>query len=382
MYSRIARAPLPEEQRISDFALHVAALAIESSRAKQALKASEERNRAILQALPDSMFLLNSDFTYLACEPRSSCRFPIPAAELLGKNMREVLPFELAEKFVCCCESASQSGEPKVVEYNISMNGETIYFEARIIPTNDGKFLAFVRDITERRRAEETLKKRERALRRGNARLREFAGRLMTAHEEERQRISRRLREVLNQKVAALSLIASSVKYRLRPDELNSQLDKLQMCAIEIAEGMRELSHELHPAVLEHIGLAAALKAYVADLSRLQNLQIALTVPDDVKAIPPDVALCLYRVAQECLHNIIKHSGVNSAEVTLWVDEQAVHLHVADSGLGFDVNIARRNGGLGLAGIEERLRFMRGSLTISTQVGGGSRLLASIPLRK
>src|SRR5262249_9256174 len=240
MYYRVPRGPLPEEQRLLETAVHVASIAIEGSRVEQALRNSEERNRAILHAMPDSMFLVDSDFTYLECRPRSSCWMPMPAAELLGKKMRDVLPVELAEKFACSFQRASESGECQVVEYDFPVNGQTRYSEARVIPTSDGKFLAVVRDITHRRQMEQALRERKEELSRSNAEIRELAGRLMTAQEEERRRISRELQDNLGQKVAALSMAAGSIKRQLSvcPEALMMQLDMLQECAIEVAEGM------------------------------------------------------------------------------------------------------------------------------------------------
>jgi signal transduction histidine kinase len=120
----------------------------------------------------------------------------------------------------------------------------------------------------------------------------------------------------------------------------------------------------------------------VSEFSSLQKIQVTLTVPDAVANIPEDTAVCLYRVAQESLHNIIKHSGANSAEVTLSVDDQAVHLDVTDSGAGFDLSAARNKGGIGLASMEERVRSVRGSLEIATRLGAGSKVLATVPLRR
>ena len=134
--------------------------------------------------------------------------------------------------------------------------------------------------------------------------------------------------------------------------------------------------------MLEHLGLAAALKAYVAEFSRLEKVHVGLTVSEAVGSIPKDISVCLYRVAQESLRNVVKHSGVNYAEMTLSVDDQGIHLHVSDSGLGFDLLAARDNGGLGLASMEERVRLVQGSFQIYTQPGCGSKLLATIPLRK
>src|SRR5262249_51584455 len=185
------------------------------------------------------------------------------------------------------------------------------------------RIIGAVTDITERRLAEEALRQRERELSQSNAKIRELAGKLMTAQEEERRRISRELHDDLNQKVAALSIAISSVKRQVkaRAMGLNGQFDMLQQYSAEIADGIRRVSHELHPAVLEHAGLGAALKAYVAELARLEKIEIELTVSDAVEDIlPPDAAVCLYRVAQESLRNIVKHSGVSYAEMTLSID--------------------------------------------------------------
>jgi PAS domain S-box-containing protein len=383
MYYRVSRGPGPEEQRLTQTATHIASIAIERQRAEQSLRESEERSRAILRAIPDSIFLLDSDYTYLDCQPRSSCQAKIPHDNLIGKNMRDVLPPELAEKFVRSFQKVSKSGEPQLVEYDRRVNGQMRYSEARVVFTSDRKFLVVVRDITERRLAEEALRNREKELSRSHAKIRELAGKLMSAQEEERRRISRELHDDLNQKVAALSIMISTITHQLALEEsLKNQLEMVHTYSVEIADGIHRLSHELHPAVLEHVGLPAALRAYVAEFSRLEKIRVELTVPEAVEGIPHDAAVCLYRIAQESLRNIVKHSGVDHAEITLTMNDRAVCLHIVDYGSGFDLSSARNNGGLGLASMEERIRLVQGSFRISTQPGGGSKLLATIPLRK
>jgi PAS domain S-box-containing protein len=352
--------------------------------AEQSLRDSEERSRAILRAIPDSMFLLNSDFNYVECQPRDACQIVVGSDELLGKNIRDVLPPDMAERFIECFRTLPESGEPQLVEYHRFLNGEVQYNEARVVLTSDGKILVLVRDITERKLADEVLREKEAELRNSNEKIRELAGRLLTAQEEERRRISRELHDDLNQKMAALSIMISNIKHMIPPeaDSLRLHLEKVQKFSGEITDGIRRLSHELHPAALEHLGLPAALMAYVTEFSGLQNIHIELNVLHTAGTIPEDVAVCLYRVAQESLRNIVKHSQAKYAEVTLSVDEQTVHLDITDTGSGFDLAAARSNGGLGLASMEERVRLLQGSFRISTQPGGGSRIQASIPLRR
>lgn len=357
---------------------------IERKQTEQSLKASEERVRAILRAVPDSMFLLNSDFEYLECQPRSSCNLPFPPEQYLGKSIRDVFPEQVADSFIRCLQDARESGELQLLEYQRPLNGRMQYNEMRVVLTSDGKFLALVRDITERRLAEQALRERESELSASNARIRELAGKLMTAQEEERRRISRELHDDLNQRMAALTIMVSRIKQEIpsEMESLKSDLDWLSHRCIEITEAIRRISHELHPSLLDHVGLRVALKAYVTEISSLQKLQVRLTVPDTDAPIPNDVAVCLYRVVQESLRNIIKHSGADFAELTLTIDDQSAHLCVHDQGAGFDPRAAKNNGGLGLASMEERVRLLQGSFSLVTEPGCGSKVAVSIPLRK
>jgi PAS domain S-box-containing protein len=383
MYYLAPRGPSPEEEHVIEVGTHIASIAIESHRAAESLRRSEERSQAILRAIPDSMFLLDSALTYLDSQSRESCGRVIPTAELIGRKMDDVLPPALAERFARSFQKARESGEVQLVEYNFPLNEQTKYNEARIVPISDGRFLALVRDITERKLAEETLRKTETELRNSNAEIRELAGRLMNAQEEERRRISRELHDDLNQKVASLSIRISIIKNKFGTNGLlRNQLDGLQNLSVDIANGIRRLSHELHPAMLEHLGLTSALKAYVDEFSRLEKIKVGLVVPDETEAIPQDIAVCLYRIAQESLRNIVKHAGVNQAQIKLTLDDRTIRLDVTDSGRGFDLASARSNGGLGLKSMEERVRLVQGSFGISTERGCGSRLEVAIPYRK
>jgi PAS domain S-box-containing protein len=232
-------------------------------------------------------------------------------------------------------------------------------------------------DITERKRAEEALRQSSRLSRR-------LAGRLISAQEQERRHIARELHDGLGQRVAVLAIAISRVRRRLEqgpdlPSAALSELSGLHRQTTELAGAIRELSHGLHSAVLEHGGLVAGLQSFVDEFGRLEDMEVAFTTAGDPRAIPPDVALALYRVAQESIRNIARHSGMRRAEMILTVGS-AVELQVKDEGCGFDVSRSRRGGGLGLVSIEERVRLLHGEVQVTSQPGHGTDLRVCIPL--
>jgi PAS domain S-box-containing protein len=230
-------------------------------------------------------------------------------------------------------------------------------------------------DITERKRSEE-------ALRRSREHIRELAGRLISAQEVERRRIARDLHDDLNQKVAALAITISNIRHHLpaAAQSLSEDLFDLQSRTSQLAHDIRELSHEIHPATLEHAGLVPALTSYAAELKQLEGIDLQLQLPDAFDAIPQDVAICIYRVAQESIRNVLRHSGMRSAQVTLHRAQDQVTLVVRDEGRGFDASRPRDQKGLGLISIEERVRLLNGIVEVESQQGRGTTLQVCIPL--
>lgn len=230
--------------------------------------------------------------------------------------------------------------------------------------------------------ASRALSESQESLHQSHNQVRKLLGRLIDVQEAERRRISRELHDDLNQKIATLSMNISQLKRNVPlPDgALISELDQLRETASGLTNEVRRLSHQLHPAVLEHLGLVKALESYIASFADEEQIDVRLSAELPDERIPFQTSICLYRVAVEALRNVARHSGARSAVVSLKRNSDALELCVSDSGMGFDVEKFRHDGGLGLVSIEERLRLLQGGCEIFSTPGRGTMLVAKVPL--
>jgi len=236
------------------------------------------------------------------------------------------------------------------------------------------------------RRVENALVNSEAVLQASNREIQDLAGRLIASQEAERTRIARELHDDLSQQIAGLSIALSSVKRRIGPGakdigDLVGDVSSLQQRTLTLAEHIRNLSHDLHPSALQHAGLVAALTAHCAQIEGQQPAPIRFTAAGDFESVTPPIALCLYRVAQEGLRNVVTHARASRVDVRLARTGDHVELTIADDGQGFDAGERRkRRKGLGLVSINERVRLVGGMVNISAEPGKGTRLQVEIPL--
>ena len=235
---------------------------------------------------------------------------------------------------------------------------------------------AFVRDITERKRAEAALRQRE-------MQLESLSAQLLQAQEEERRRIARELHDDFSQRLAALAIDLRTVQ--LEPSDSKpwgvSRLQQLGNLAEQLATELQQISHRLHPSILEHVGLEAAVKEHVDEFSARTGLPIEVMVLAVPKDVPLEQALCLYRVLQESLQNVRKHALATTVLVRLFRTGRGLGLCVHDDGQGF-ANAQGGEGrrGLGFTSMEERVKRHHGTFRIRTKPGEGTEVHAWIPL--
>ena len=361
--------------------LALAAIIGERHASEQALAEINLRNQAILRAIPDMMFIMDKDGVYLDYYTRDEASLLHSPKDFLGKTAREVLPPELAEQVYEALEKVAY--EPQVlIEYSLQMPGGERHYEARLVRADGPNILTIVRDITETRQAAEAIKKSEERLSASTRMIRSLAGKLITAQESERRRISLLLHDDVGQSVAALGLTINRLKRKLPddPKAIIAELDQVYRQLDNLTAEIRQLSHQLHPGMLEHLGLVKALRSHVTELSNEEQLAVQFAADVKTDPVPPEISVCIYRVALEALRNVSIHSGANSAQVTLSETNGWLVLEVSDSGKGFDVEKLGHGTGLGLASSEERLKLLHGSLEIRSVAHYGTRLTARVPL--
>ena len=219
------------------------------------------------------------------------------------------------------------------------------------------------------------------ALRESYARIRDLAGRLITAQEAERARIARDLHDDVGQRVASFSIALGTLKRRLGAvnDVVHTDLAHLQRETISLSKDLRLLSHELHPSLLKQLGLVEALRAKCDDLPAESGLSVGLEVGPELGVLSDQVSLCLYRVAQEALRNVVTHAQARSVRLSLAHHDGHVALSVSDDGCGFPGGNGSSHLGLGLVSLEERVRMLGGTFRVDSSDRSGTTVSVTVP---
>jgi PAS domain S-box-containing protein len=308
-----------------------------------------------------------------------------------------MLGFEEAEmQRMSCCEVAEPADSREDSEFfqklragvidsyriekrYVRRNGTEMWGNLHVSALREGQsgstqVIAVVEDITDRKAANKLLLRTQ-------LDLQQLSARLIQAQEEERQRISRELHDDIGQRLSLLAIGLDRFNHDLSISAAPKQteLKQLQNQAEEIVSDVHELSHELHSTKLQHLGLKAALNELCRKISVQRSIGVDLQV-SDIPLLSSELQLCLYRVAQEALNNVLKHSGSEQVLVNVRQDGAVARLQIKDAGVGFDINAAAA--GLGLISMRERLRIVGGVLLVHSVHDHGTEIIAEVPLGK
>jgi PAS domain S-box-containing protein len=334
------------------------------------LQSREELLKIFVKNVPVAVAMLDRDMRYRQVSNRWCADYSLDSSQILGRSHYEVFP-DLPERWKQIHRRGLAGETLRAEEERWDRESGTNWSRWEIRPWQNldgvpGGILIFSEDITHRKQAEESLLVMSR--------------KLIEAQEQERTRIARELHDDIGQRLAmaAIELQQLHDDPRILP-EVRNRMGKLQKQTSEIATDIQSLSHELHSARLEYLGIAAAMRGFCREFGEHQKVEIDFQTHDLPSPVPPDTALCFFRVLQEALHNSAKHSGERHFEVRLWGTSDGIHLTVADSGAGFDREAAMKSTGLGLTSMQERLRLVGGALSIESQPRRGTTIHARVP---
>jgi PAS domain S-box-containing protein len=323
------------------------------------LRATEARQRALLEVIPDLMFRFHRDGTYLEFAGDLT-KLATPAEELLGSNIHEILPATVADALMRAAHSALETGDLQTAQYQLRTlsDGKLHDFEARVMRARADEVVTIVRDVTEQKRAERELLASRR--------------RIVTAGDEERRRLERNLHDGAQQRLVTANLILHLVARDLERDP-EAARGALAQAQDELAEGLaeiRQLGHGLHPALLTAEGLGSALRGLVE--RALIPVELAL-LPSG--RLPEPVEVATYYVVAESIANATKHARAESVRVDIRADGEALVAEIRDEGVG-----GADAEGTGLRGLGDRLAVLGGRLEVESPSGGGTTVRAFIPL--
>ena len=205
----------------------------------------------------------------------------------------------------------------------------------------------------------------------------------MEAHEEERAWIARELHDDVSQRIVLVTIKLGNIERDLPDSAVDARL-RLQEARKDIADlgnEIQHLSHGLHSSKLEYLGIVEAARSFCKEISEQQKVEIEFNFGHIPQNLPPEIALCLFRVLQEALQNAVKHSKVKHFTVELSGLKDEVQLEVSDLGFGFEPRAAFYGPGIGLISMQERLRLVKGHLAVESKPGRGTTVRARVPLR-
>jgi PAS domain S-box-containing protein len=345
---------------------------------EQAYRRSEGRLASILDMAEDAIIVTDKNRTVTLFNQGAARLFGHNADEILGHSLDLLLPERFRgghsrhiEAFTHSPETARRMAQRRDV-FGLKRDGTEFPAEASISKLKVGEdttFTVIVRDITERRQTERQL--------------RSLTTQLMTAQEEERRRISRELHDDINQRLALLAIKMGRLEASF-PVLLGAARQAFQSLAQQLAaisDDVRQIAYQLHPSILDDLGLSAALEQLANAFSANTGIKTIVVQEDFGESLPRDIASCLYRIVQESLTNVRKHANASRVELELTCDGQDITLCIRDSGVGFDLERIRNDHrSLGLVNMRERVQSVHGCLEIQAEPGQGTRILVQIPL--
>jgi len=342
---------------------------------------SQSMTHALFEAAAEAIFIVDRQGRIVMTNPAAARMFRFPPAELVGMTVEALVPESLRHRHVDHREG--YFGHPTTRPMGLGLDlqarrrdGTEFYAEISLshIQTQQGAFaVVFITDISKRRAYRDAVMVQQQELRM-------LAGRLMTAQDDERRRIARNLHDDLTQRLAFLAIDLGKLAGEAPFPEAAARLRPLQQRAADAAENVRQISHQLHPSILDDIGLEGALEQYCEDFSERTGIATHFRSRGVPERLAPDIASSVYRIAQESLRNVSKHAQAKEAWVTVEALDGELNLTIHDNGIGMSPESTNSGTRIGIASMQERAHLVKGKLSINSEHGEGTQVRVVVPL--
>ena len=381
----ITKAPLRDEQGAIIGIVGISADITEPHTMVEAVRQSEARHRALLEAIPDGILRIDRNGAYLDVKAPTNFKGVRPATELVGKKQADTLPPAVAEQVMYYNNQALASGEMQVFEYDLQIDGKTHTRESRVVPVGHDEVIAIVRDITKRKQTEAENARLLATIIEQHEQLRALSKRLAEIQEAERKAIARDLHDLIGQNLTALGLTLKLMQTQLPAALTTSQQIKLQLqdaisLVTQTTSAIRNMMTELRPPVLDDYGLLAALRWYSNQVATRTGLKIDVYGDGAQPRLPEEIENALFRIAQEALTNVVKHAHATQVMVMLVITDDSVALQITDNGRGFAPNILTpiTRLGWGLLNMRERAEAIGGCCESHSRPDAGVTVLVEV----
>ena len=354
------------------------------ARVERAVRESEAFFRHLADDAPLIMWTTTPEATLNYLNKFSVTFTGMPLSELMGDGWLNAVHPDDLERCLQTYVPAIEARQPFLMEYRVRRaDGVYRWILDSGVPKYepDGSYSGHIGcsvDITERKAAEDALLASQREIH-------HLAGRLLEAQDAERARIARDLHDDASQQIAHLAFMLGAMKPKVidlpGSDSLKGDLLVVEERAMALANSIRRVSHGLHPAVLEHTGLVRTLTSQCANIQRSHEIATSCSAEGEFDALSREATLCLYRIAQEAVRNVIVHAAATKIDIQLRHTGESAEITIADDGRGFNVPGSRASKGLGLVSIAERAKLAGGSVSIESELRKGTRVTARIPMK-
>ena len=347
---------------------------------------SEEQYRTLVEGTEDLIFSIDPDGVITFVNNQVLIHYEKDSVDFIGQNITDIIDTVEPLDFRETIDAMINTGQMLRIKTEVKFPKFTSWFEFTLNPQNDSSdkinsILCIGHNIDEQQSYENQLVQLIERLNEQQRVLKKTSERILSAQENERSRISRELHDEVGQTLTAIDLNLQLIKHRAENSEtINSLVKECQRMVQNTSKEIHRFSRDLHPSILDDMGLFPAIVSYIRSFEKRTNISVNFAPPDNFDAIPNNIRTLIYRIFQESLTNVSKHSGADVVSIKLNRFDGLIRMVVSDNGIGFRDDISSETANrFGLQGIDERVQLAGGKFSLSSSIDGGAELNIEIP---